>query len=107
MAKHWDLFWATVYHEIHGHICKRHDFEIGDWEVFNAMHNALHYEPQCLEEDKGLGKPVAFTPVLDFRLCQHGECVDIVMIFSLLCTISHLSYLLFLSLWTNPIKLDY
>ena len=68
-----------VYHEIHGHICKHHNFEMGDWEVFNATHNALHYEPWHLEENKELGKPVAFTPVLDFHLCWHGECVDIVM----------------------------
>ena len=35
------------------------------------------------------------------------ENLKTVMIFSLLCTISHHSYILFLSLQTNPITLDY
>ena len=38
-------------------------------------------------------------------LKQHG--VMYVTIFSLLCTISHPSYLLFLSLWTIPITMDH
>ena len=46
---------------------------MGDWEVFNATRDALHYEPRRLEEDEGLGEPVAFTPVLDFCLCRHGK----------------------------------
>ena len=68
-----------IYHEIHGCICKCDNFEVCDWEVFNAMRNALHYEPWCLKEDKGLGKQVAFAPVLDFCLCRHGKWVDIIM----------------------------
>ena len=46
---------------------------MGDWKVFNAACNALYYEPRRLEEDKGLGEPVAFTLVLDFRLCRHRK----------------------------------
>ena len=52
---------------------------MGDRKVFNATCNALYYEPRRLEEDEGLGEPVTLSPVLDFRLCWHGECVDIVV----------------------------
>ena len=68
-----------IYHEIHGCICKHHDFEMGDREVFNATCNALHYEPQHLEDDKGLGEPVTFTLVLDFCFGWHSKLVDIIM----------------------------
>ena len=69
----------NVYHEIHRRICKRHDFEMGDWKVFNATRNALYYEPRRLEEDKGLGEPVAFTLVLDFCFGRHGKWIDIIV----------------------------
>ena len=32
----------NVYHEIHGHIRKRHDFEMGDWKVFDGMYYSNH-----------------------------------------------------------------
>ena len=32
----------NVYHEIHGRIRKRHDFEKGDWKVFDGMHYSNH-----------------------------------------------------------------
>ena len=62
-----------IYHEIHGRIRKRHDFEMGDGKVFNATCNALHYEPRRLEDNKGFSEPVALPPVLDFCLCRHRE----------------------------------
>ena len=41
-----------VYHKVHGRICKSDDFKMGEWKVFNALCNALYYEPQCLEQDE-------------------------------------------------------
>ena len=73
-----------IYHEIHGRICKHHDFKMSDWKVFNATCNALHYEPQHLKKDKGLGEPVAFTPVLDFCRCRHGEWLGVTQKITLL-----------------------
>ena len=32
----------NVYHEIHGRIRKRHDFEKGDWKVFDGMYYSNH-----------------------------------------------------------------
>ena len=57
-----------VYHEIHGHICKCHGFEMGDWKIFDGLCNVLCYKPQCLEQDKGFSKPVTLSLVLDFFL---------------------------------------
>ena len=62
-----------VYHEIHGRIHKRHDFEMGDRKVFNGASNALYHEPRRLEQDKGFGKPVALSPVLDFFLSWYRK----------------------------------
>ena len=53
-----------VYHEIHGRIRKRHDFEMGNWKVFDGACYTLHYEPRGLEKDKGLSEPVAPPPSL-------------------------------------------
>ena len=74
----------NVYHKIHGRICKRHNFEMGDWKVFNATRNALHYKPRHLEEDNGLSEPVAFTLVLDFCLCWHCEWLGVTQKITLL-----------------------
>ena len=57
-----------VYHEIHGHICKYHGFEMGDWKVFDGPCNALCYKPRCLEQDKGFSESVTLSLVLDFFL---------------------------------------
>ena len=62
-----------VYHEIHGRIRKRHDFEMGDRKVFNGASNALYHEPRRLEQDKGFGEPVALSPVLDFFLSWYRK----------------------------------
>ena len=57
-----------VYHEIHGRIRKRHDFEMSDWKVFLVTCYGLDHEPRRLEQDEGFGEPVALPPVLDFFL---------------------------------------
>ena len=62
-----------VNREIHGRIRERHDFEMGDWKVFDAPRNALHYEPRCLEQDKRFSKRVALRLVLDFLLGWYEE----------------------------------
>ena len=60
-------------------IRKRHDFKMGDWEVFNGTCNALHHEPRRLDQDQGFSEPVTLSLVLDFHFGRHGECVDIVV----------------------------
>ena len=64
-----------VYYEIHGSICKCHDFQMGNWKVFNGMCNALYYKPWGLKNDKlkRLSKPIAFPPVLGFCLGWHNK----------------------------------
>ena len=63
----------NIYHEIHGRICKRHDFEMGDRKVFSGPCYALQYEPRRLKQDEGFSEPVALSLVLDFRLGRNDE----------------------------------
>ena len=58
----------NVYHKIHGSICKCDNFEMGDNKVFASVCDALHYKPQCLEQDEGFSEPVTLSLVLDFGL---------------------------------------
>ena len=38
-----------VYHEIHGRIRERHNFEMGNWKVINGTCYTLCHEPGRLE----------------------------------------------------------
>ena len=57
----------NLYHKIHGRIRKCHDFEMGDWEVFDGPCNALHHKPRRLQQDKWFSKPVTLPLVLDLK----------------------------------------
>ena len=63
----------NVYHEIHGQICKHHDFKVSDWKVFNGQCNALHHDLQGLDQDIGYSKPVALSFVLGFCFSTVNE----------------------------------
>ena len=39
----------NVYHEIHGHIGKSDNFEMGDWKVFDDPCNTLRCKPPSSE----------------------------------------------------------
>ena len=69
----WFVPLENVYHEIHGDIRKRHNFEMVDWRVFDGVCYALQCERRCLEKDKGFSKPVSHPTILDFLLGRHGE----------------------------------
>ena len=67
-----------VNQEIHGRIRERHDFEMGEWKVFEAPCNALRYEPRRLEQDKRFSEPAALRLVLDFLLGRYEEWLVII-----------------------------
>ena len=71
----------NIYKKIHGGICKLENLKMGDRKVFDDPCNALHYEPWCLEWDKGVSEPVTLPPVLDFHCSWHGEWLVIVTLY--------------------------